>query len=144
MATYFSFLYKMLEKIVCEKHLRNCFLLHLVVETVQHVHEISSFPQVLYKEGVLKNFSKFTDKHKKQSSRSVLSKDILKNFAKFTLKHFFRSLFLNKVADWKPESVRGSHWRWSVKQGVLRNFVYFHREKPLLKSLFNKVGVLRA
>ena len=30
---------------------------------------------MLYKRSVLKNFSKFTDKHKKQSSRGVLSKE---------------------------------------------------------------------
>ena len=47
-------------------------------------HEISSFPVVFYERGVLKNFSKLTGKHKKQSSGGVLSKDLLKNFAKFT------------------------------------------------------------
>ena len=36
------------------------------------------------KKGVLKNFSEFSDKHKKQSSGGVLWKDVLKNFAKFT------------------------------------------------------------
>ena len=39
------------------------------------MHEISSFPDVLYKRSVMKNFSKFTDKHKKQSSGGVLSKE---------------------------------------------------------------------
>ena len=47
-----------------EKHLWNRFLLHLVIETLQLVHEVSSFPQVLYKIGALKNFWKFTEKHK--------------------------------------------------------------------------------
>ena len=43
---------------------------------------------MLYKRGVLKDFSKFLDKHKKQkSSGDVLSKDILENFAKLTEKH---------------------------------------------------------
>ena len=42
--------------------------------------------KVLYKRGVLKNFSKFSDKHKEQSSGGVLSKDVLKNFVKFTEK----------------------------------------------------------
>ena len=32
---------------------------------------ISSFPEELYKKGDLKNFSKFTDKHKKQSYGGV-------------------------------------------------------------------------
>ena len=42
--------------------------------------------KVLYKRGVLKNFSKFSDKHKEQSSGGVLSKDVLKNFVKLTEK----------------------------------------------------------
>ena len=69
---YFSFLYKMLEK-----RLRNSFLLYLVVEILELVHEISSFLEVLYKRSVLKmkNFPKLTDKHKKQSSGCVLSKE---------------------------------------------------------------------
>ena len=121
--SYFSFLYKMLEK-----HLWNSFLLYLVVEILQLVHEISTFPEVIYKRGVLKNFLKFTDKHKEQSSEGALSKDVLKNFLKFTERHLFRSLFFNKVADWKPETVRRSHWRCSVKQVVLKNFANFTRE----------------
>ena len=52
---------------------------------------------------------------------SVKKKDVLKNFAKFTEKHPCRCLFLNKVADWKPETFRSSHWRCSVKQGALKN-----------------------
>ena len=66
----FLFLYKMLEQ-----HLRNSFLLYLVVEILQLVNEISSFQEVLYKRNVLKTFAKFTDKHKKQPSRVVLSKE---------------------------------------------------------------------
>ena len=60
-------------------------------------HEISSFSEVLYNKGVLKNFSKFTDKLKKQSSGGVLSKDVLKNFAKFTGKHLCWNLFFDKI-----------------------------------------------
>ena len=90
-----------------------------MVEILQFVHEISSFPEVLYKGGDLKNFSKFTDKHKKQSSGGVLSKRVLKNFAKFTDKHLCRSLLFNKVAGWKPETVRSRQWRYSVKKGAL-------------------------
>ena len=52
---------------------------------------------MLYRKGVLKNFSKFTDKHKKHSSKGVLSKDVLENFAKFTEKHPCRCLFFDKV-----------------------------------------------
>ena len=75
------------------------------------LHEISSFSEVLYKRDVLKNFLKFTDKLKKQSSGGVLSKDVLKNFAKFTEKHLCGNLIFNKVAGWKPETVRNSQWR---------------------------------
>ena len=79
--------------------------------------KISSFPEVLYKRDDLKNFSKFTDK---QVYGGDLSKDLLKNFAKFTGKHLCRSLFFNKVAGWKPKSVRSSHLRCSVKKGVFK------------------------
>ena len=58
------------------------FLLYLLVEIQQLVHKTSSFPDILYKKGVQKNFSKFTDKNKKQSSTGNLSKDVLKKFAK--------------------------------------------------------------
>ena len=52
------------------------FTIHEVVEILQLLHEMSSFPEVLYKRSVLKNFSEFTDKHKKQSSSGgVLSKE---------------------------------------------------------------------
>ena len=54
-----------------EKLMRNTFLLYVVVEIRQLVNEIGSFPDVLFKRGDLKNFSKFTDKHKKQSSGGV-------------------------------------------------------------------------
>ena len=131
---YFSFFYKMLKK-----HLWSSFLLYLVVEILQLLLEKSSFPEVLYKWSVLKNFSKFTDKRKKQSSGGVLSKEkkflkIMKNSPK---KHFYRNLFFNKVADWKSETVRSSSWRCSLKQGVLKNFA-------VLESLFHKVAVLGA
>ena len=106
-----------------------------MVQTLQLVHGISSFPEVLYKKNVLKNFSKFTEKHKKQSSGSVLSKIVLKNSAKFTQKHLCRRLFFNNVAGWKPETVRSSHWRCSVKQNVLKNFANF-TGKNLCWSLF--------
>ena len=92
----------------------------MVVEIRQLVNEISSFPEVLYKRGDLKNFSKFTDKQKKQSTGGVLTKDVLKNFAKFTDKHLCPSLFFNKAAGWKPETIRSSHWRCSVKKGVFK------------------------
>ena len=92
----------------------------MVDEIWQLVNEISSFPEVLYKRDDLKNFSKFTDKQKKQSTGGVLTKDVLKNFAEFTDKRLCPSLFVNKAAGWKPESVRSSHWRCSVKKGVFK------------------------
>ena len=55
----------------------------------------------LCRRGVLKN-SNFSDEHKEQSSRGVLSKNVLKNFVKFTEKNLCRSLLFNKVAGWKP------------------------------------------
>ena len=72
---------------------------------------MSSFSEVTYKRGDLNNFPKLRDKHKKQSSRGVLSKDVLKNCAKFTEEHFRQSLFFNKVVGWKPETVRSSQRR---------------------------------
>ena len=83
--------------------------MYLLVEILQLAHEISSFSEVLNKKVVLENLSKFTDKLKRQSSGAVLSKDVHKNFARFTEKHLCRNLFYNKVAGWKPETVRSSH-----------------------------------
>ena len=95
------------------------FFTVLLVEILQLVHGISSFSEVLYIRVVLKNFWKFTAKRKKQSSGVVLSKDVLKDFAKFTEKHLCRNLFFNKVAGWKPETLRSSHWKWPVKYKAL-------------------------
>ena len=75
----------------------NTCLLYVVIEIRQLVNETSSFPEVLYRRGDLKNFSKFTDKHKKQSSGGLLTKDFHKNFTKFTDKHLSPSLFFNKA-----------------------------------------------
>ena len=69
-----------------------------MVEILQLVHEISSFLEVLCKIGVLTNFSKFSEKQKKQSSGGVLSKDILKKLTKFTEKNILaRVKFLTKL-----------------------------------------------
>ena len=98
---------------------------------------------MLYKRSLLKNVSKFTDKHKKQPSGVALSKEkmflkILQNSQK---KHLFRSLFFKKIAGWKPETFRSSHWRCSLKQGALKNFVNV-TENNLCWSLFNNVTFL--
>ena len=57
---------------------------------------------MLYKRGVLKNFSKFSDKHKEQSSGGVLSKDVLKNFVKFTEKNIFAGVSFLKKLEKQP------------------------------------------
>ena len=57
---------------------------------------------MLYKRGVLKNFPKFSDKHKKQLFRAVLTKDVLKNFGKFKEKTIFAEVsFLTKLQTGK-------------------------------------------
>ena len=76
--------------------------MYLLVEILPRVHEISSFSEVLYKKGVLKNFWKFTDKHKEQSSEGVLSKDVLKDLAKFSKNIFAVVSFLIKL---QPENL---------------------------------------
>ena len=70
---------------------------YVVVEIRQLVNERSSFPEVLYKRNDLKNFSKLTDKQKKQSTGGVLTKDVVKNFAKFTDKYVSQVSFLIKL-----------------------------------------------
>ena len=61
----------------------------------------------------------------REISGVFLSKNGLKNFEKFTEKHLCQSLFLNNVAGWKSVTVRSSHWRSSVKKGVLKSFADF-------------------
>ena len=82
---------------------------------LQLVHEISSFPEVTCKRGVLKNFSKFPDKHKNQPSAGILLKGVPKHFAKLAEKNIFAGGFFNKVAAWKPETPTSRHWRCYVK-----------------------------
>ena len=62
------------------------------------LYETNSFPEVLYKRGVLKNFSKFTDKHKKQSSEGVLSKEQIFARASFLVKLQAGNLKLSEAA----------------------------------------------
>ena len=61
--------------------------MYLVAEILHLVHGIRNFPEVLYKKVILKNFTKFSNKHKKQSSGGVLSKDVDKTFANFAGKN---------------------------------------------------------
>ena len=51
--------------------------MYLVDEILQLRREISHFPDVFYKIGVLKIFSKFTDKLREQSSGDVLTKKMM-------------------------------------------------------------------
>ena len=113
------------------------FLLYVAVEIRQLVNEISSFPEVLYKRRDLKNLLKSTDKHKKQWSGGVLSKDVHKNFAD---KHLCPSLFFNKVAGWKPETARRSHWRCFVKKVVFKKAQRCFRTSR--SQILYKIGVL--
>ena len=118
---YFSIWYKMLEK-----HLWNSFLLYLVVEILQLVPKIAVSPWYSIKELFWKTSENSQiNTRSSHSGYSVKRKDVLRNLAKLTAKHLFRSLFFNKVAGWKPETFRSSHWRCSVKQGVLKNFANF-------------------
>ena len=68
-----------------EKHLWNIFCCIWWFKFYSFLMKWSSFPEVLYKRGVLKNFLKFTDKHKKQSTRGVLLKGVLKVYRKTSL-----------------------------------------------------------
>ena len=65
---------------------------------------------MLYKRGALKNFSKFSDKHKEQSFGGALLKDVLKNFCKTHRKNIFAEVsFLTKLkagrSNLKPAEV---------------------------------------
>ena len=62
-----------------EKHLWNTFLQYVVVETWQLVNEVNSFPEVLYKRGDLKNFSKVRDKHNNPEVNQKISLKIFQN-----------------------------------------------------------------
>ena len=110
-----------------EKHLWNSFfLLYLVVQNLQHVHEIAVFRRCSIREVFWKT-SQNSQINTRSSHPAVFcqKKDVLKNFAKFTEKHLCRSLFFNKLAGWKPKTFRSSHWRCSVKQDAYKNFANF-------------------
>ena len=102
--------------IKCLKSTCEMYVLYVLVEILQLVHEISSSSGFTYKRAILKNFSNFTDKHDKKSSAGILSKNVFKNFAKLRERYLRRNLFFNKVTGWKPKTIRSSHWRYSVKR----------------------------
>ena len=61
------------------------YLLRMLVEILQQLHEISSLPEVFYKKGVLKSFSKFRGKH--IIRRCSVKKVLLNISQKITGKH---------------------------------------------------------
>ena len=91
---------------------------------------------MLYKRIVLKNFSKFTDKHTQNSHQGMFCQNMfLKSLQNSQENNFSGVFFFNNVANWKPKTVRNSHWRRSVKKGILKNFANFAK-KLLCWSLF--------
>ena len=72
-----------------------------MVKILQLVHEISSFPEVFYKIGDLKNFSKLQVNKRSSHSEVFCKKEVLKNFAKFTEKRLWWSPFFNKSGNLK-------------------------------------------
>ena len=109
-----------------EKHPWNSFLLCLVVEILQLVHKIAVSPGRYLKEVFWKT-SQNSQINRRSSHPKVFCqrKYVTKHLAKFSAKHLFRSLFLNKFASWKPDTIRSSDCRCSVKQGALKNFANF-------------------
>ena len=109
-----------------EKHLWNSFLLYLVVENLQLVHEIAASWRGSIKEVFWKT-SQTLQINTKNSHPGVLcqKRRCSKTFGKFTEKYLCRSLFLNKFADSKLKTFRSSHCRCSAKQGALKNFANF-------------------
>ena len=92
-----------------EKQVTQCCEAFLIQKTVVMLINDDAFRGVLWKNGVLRNFIKFTGKHlcqglffnKKHRSSSpevFCRKGILRNFAKVTWKHLCQSLYFNKVA----------------------------------------------
>ena len=72
---------------------------------------------MLYERDVLKNFSKFIDKIKKQSSGRALSKDVLRNLPNSPKNIIAGNCFFIKLQATRleTETIRSSHWRFSVK-----------------------------
>ena len=64
-----------------------------LVEILQLVHEISSFPEVLYKRIVLKNFSKFTDKHTQNSHQGMFCQNMFSKNLQNSQENIFSGVF---------------------------------------------------
>ena len=71
-----------------------------------------------------KLLSKFTDKHKKQWSAGILSKDVFKNFAKLTQKHLCWSPFLIELQGGNLKC-QNHPLEMFCKKVIFKNFVNF-------------------
>ena len=141
------------------------FLLYLVVGILQLVHEISSFPEVLYERDDLKNFSKL-QVNTRSSHREVFCKKIFVKIFQNSQKNVLAGVpFLIKLQTGNlklSEAATGDVLLKKVflkrRTGVSEPAVYtsstqnrcfwtIHKIRsklPVLESLFNKVAVLRA
>ena len=73
------------------------FLLYLLVKILQLVHKLSSFPEVLYKIGDLKNFSKL-QVNTRSSHPEVFCKKMLLKILQISQKNVFAGVpFLIKL-----------------------------------------------
>ena len=98
----------------------------------------------LYKRDFLKNFSKFSDKHKQQSSGCVQSKDILKNFVKFTDKTPLLESPFKQSCRLETLNRQKQPLLIVCKTSCCKKCCKFLWKKSMLESIYNKVGVLRA
>ena len=94
---------------------------------------------MLYKRGVLKNLSKFSDKHKTQSSGDVLSKYVLKNFEKIHRKNIFVGVsFLTKLHTGNLKSTEAAAGD-SLENNMVLEFLQILLGKNMCLSLFLKM-----
>ena len=139
------------------------FLLYLVVGILQLVHEITSFPEVLYERDDLKNFSKW-QVNTRSSHREVFCKNMFLKIFQNSQKNVLAGVpFLIKLQTGNlklSEAATGDLMlkevflkrRTCVSEPAVHRFStqnrFFgiihktHRKRPVLKSLFNKVAVL--
>ena len=139
------------------------FLLYLVVGILQLVHEISSFPEVLYERDDLKNCSKW-QVNTRSSHREVFCKNMFLKIFQNSQKNVLAGVpFLIKLQTGNlklSEAATGDLMlkevflkrRTGVSEPAVHRFStqnrFFgiihktHRKRPVLKSLFNKVAVL--
>ena len=102
--------------------------MHLLAEILQLVHEIISFLEVLYKSEVIWKTQDSQINTRSSHPKVFCQKIFLKVFPE---KNLCWSLFFNKVAVWKPETVRSSHFL-KTRTGVSEPAV--HRSSTQNKS----------